>query len=208
MHAQQCRAHVPANIRSQTKKSTSIEAKVLSKRQFLSLSSTAALFLISNLNEHPKALASEEGGVNENGLLLVNHEGRLRKDGTVFDSTYGGNIVSTSGNSVSVRESVTQPVVINLNPNAIQPGQVKGLKRGLIGAKRGDKITIVVKPEDGFGSKSIISPLRVQVPADSELEYTVEVLRVSSTGIDDLFKGVSLCGVGVANKTTAGCSDL
>ena len=206
MHAQQCRAHVPANIRSQTKKSTSIEAKVLSKRQFLSLSSTAALFLISN--EHPRALASEEGGVNENGLLLVNYEGRLRKDGTVFDSTYGGNIVSTSGNSVSVRESVTQPVVINLNPNAIQPGQVKGLKRGLIGAKRGDKITIVVKPEDGFGSKSIISPLRVQVPADSELEYTVEVLRVSSTRIDDLFKGVSLCGVGVANKTTAGCSDL
>ena len=206
MHAQQCRAHVPANIRSQTKKSTSIEAKVLSKRQFLSLSSTAALFLISN--EHPRALASEEGGVNENGLLLVNYEGRLRKDGTVFDSTYGGNIVSTSGNSVSVRESVTQPVVINLNPNAIQPGQVKGLKRGLIGAKRGDKITIVVKPEDGFGSKSIISPLRVQVPADSELEYTVEVLRVSRTGIDDLFKGVSLCGVGVANKTTAGCSDL
>ena len=206
MYAQQCRAHVPANIRSQTKKSTSIEAKVLSKRQFLSLSSTAALFLISN--EHPRALASEEGGVNENGLLLVNYEGRLRKDGTVFDSTYGGNIVSTSGNSVSVRESVTQPVVINLNPNAIQPGQVKGLKRGLIGAKRGDKITIVVKPEDGFGSKSIISPLRVQVPADSELEYTVEVLRVSSTGIDDLFKGVSLCGVGVANKTTAGCSDL
>ena len=206
MHAQQCRAHVPANIRSQTKKSTSVEAKVLSKRQLLSLSSTAALFLISN--EHPRALASEEGGVNENGLLLVNYEGRLRKDGTVFDSTYGGNIVSTSGNSVSVRESVTQPVVINLNPNAIQPGQVKGLKRGLIGAKRGDKITIVVKPEDGFGSKSIISPLRVQVPADSELEYTVEVLRVSSTGIDDLFKGVSLCGVGVANKTTAGCSDL
>ena len=206
MHAQQCRAHVPANIHSQTKKSTSIEAKVLSKRQFLSLSSTAALFLISN--EHPRALASEEGGVNENGLLLVNYEGRLRKDGTVFDSTYGGNIVSTSGNSVSVRESVTQPVVINLNPNAIQPGQVKGLKRGLIGAKRGDKITIVVKPEDGFGSKSIISPLRVQVPADSELEYTVEVLRVSSTRIDDLFKGVSLCGVGVANKTTAGCSDL
>ena len=206
MHAQQCRAHVPANIRSQTKKSTSVEAKVLSKRQFLSLSSTAALFLISN--EHPRALASEEGGVNENGLLLVNYEGRLRKDGTVFDSTYGGNIVSTSGNSVSVRESVTQPVVINLNPNAIQPGQVKGLKRGLIGAKRGDKITIVVKPEDGFGSKSIIFPLRVQVPADSELEYTVEVLRVSSTGIDDLFKGVSLCGVGVANKTTAGCSDL
>ena len=46
------------------------------------------------------------------------------------------------------------------------------------------------------------------MPADSELEYTVEVLRVSSTGIDDLFKGVSLCGVGVANKTTAGCSDL
>ena len=191
MHAQQCRAHVPANIRSQTKKSTSIEAKVLSKRQFLSLSSTAALFLISN--EHPRALASEEGGVNENGLLLVNYEGRLRKDGTVFDSTYGGNIVSTSGNSVSVRESVTQPVVINLNPIRDTTRTGKRIEERSHRREERDKITIVVKPEDGFGSKSIISPLRVQVPADSELEYTVEVLRVSSTGIDDLFKGVSLC---------------
>lgn len=130
------------------------------------------------------------------------------KDGTVFDSTYGGLIRSTSGTSVSVRESETQPVVINLNANAIQPGQVKGLKRGLLGAKRGEKREIAVKPEDGFGSSEIVSPLRVVVPAESELFYTVEVLRVSNAGVDALFKGVSLCGVGVANKTTAGCGDI
>ncbi|CAL6395652.1 unnamed protein product [Bathycoccus prasinos] len=145
--------------------------------------------------------------VSENGLLLVNYVGKL-KDGTVFDTTYGGEIVSTSENSVSVRESETQPVVINLAANAVQPGQVKGLKRGLIGAKRGETREIMVKAEDGFGSSSVVSPLRVRVPAESELFYTVEVLRVSNTGVDDLFKGVSLCSVGVANKTTAGCSDL
>ncbi|CAL6400757.1 unnamed protein product [Bathycoccus prasinos] len=136
--------------------------------------------------------------VSENGLLLVNYVGKL-KDGTVFDTTYGGEIVSTSENSVSVRESETQPVVINLSANAVQPGQVKGLKRGLIGAKRGETKEIM---------SSVVSPLRVLVPAESELFYTVEVLRVSNTGVDDLFKGVSLCSVGVANKTTAGCSDL
>lgn len=140
-------------------------------------------------------------------MLLVNYVGRL-KDGTVFDSTYGGLIRSTSGASVSVRESETQPVVISLNANAIQPGQVKGLKRGLLGAKRGEKREIAVKPEDGFGSSEIVSPLRVVVPAESELFYTVEVLRVSNAGVDALFKGVSLCGVGVANKTTAGCGDI
>lgn len=145
--------------------------------------------------------------MSENGLLLVNYVGKL-KDGTVFDTTYGGEIVSTSENSVSVRESETQPVVINLAANAVQPGQVKGLKRGLIGAKRGETREIMVKAEDGFGSSSVVSPLRVLVPAESELFYTVEVLRVSNTGVDDLFKGVSLCSVGVANKTTAGCSDL
>jgi FKBP-type peptidyl-prolyl cis-trans isomerase len=189
------------------------------RRQFLSssASSSAALFLFlatttttTTTSFPPNAEASssdEKEGVSENGLLLVNYVGKL-KDGTVFDTTYGGEIVSTSENSVSVRESETQPVVINLAANAVQPGQVKGLKRGLIGAKRGETREIMVKAEDGFGSSSVVSPLRVLVPAESELFYTVEVLRVSNTGVDDLFKGVSLCSVGVANKTTAGCSDL
>ncbi|CAL6398522.1 unnamed protein product [Bathycoccus prasinos] len=159
-----------------------------------------------NIRARPSS-SDEKEGVSENGLLLVNYVGKL-KDGTVFDTTYGGEIVSTSENSVSVRESETQPVVINLSANAVQPGQVKGLKRGLIGAKRGETKEIMVKAEDGFGSSSVVSPLRVLVPAESELFYTVEVLRVSNTGVDDLFKGVSLCSVGVANKTTAGCSDL
>jgi len=183
------------------------------RRQFLSSSassSTAALFLFlattTTTSFPPNAFSCDEG-VSENGLLLVNYVGKL-KDGTVFDTTYGGEIVSTSENSVSVRESETQPVVINLAANAVQPGQVKGLKRGLIGAKRGETREIMVKAEDGFGSSSVVSPLRVRVPAESELFYTVEVLRVSNTGVDDLFKGVSLCSVGVANKTTAGCSDL
>ncbi|CAL6390718.1 unnamed protein product [Bathycoccus prasinos] len=159
-----------------------------------------------NIRARPSS-SDEKEGVSENGLLLVNYVGKL-KDGTVFDTTYGGEIVSTSENSVSVRESETQPVVINLSANAVQPGQVKGLKRGLIGAKRGETKEIMVKAEEGFGSSSVVSPLRVLVPAESELFYTVEVLRVSNTGVDDLFKGVSLCSVGVANKTTAGCSDL
>jgi len=186
------------------------------RRQFLSASQAACAFLFLPPREESKANALEEvkdkeedkeEEVRENGLLLVNYEGRL-KDGTVFDSTYGGLIRSTSGASVSVRESETQPVVISLNANAIQPGQVKGLKRGLLGAKRGEKREIAVKPEDGFGSSEIVSPLRVVVPAESELFYTVEVLRVSNAGVDALFKGVSLCGVGVANKTTAGCGDI
>lgn len=185
------------------------------RRQFLSASQAACAFLFlppreesaNALEEVKDKEEDKEEEVRENGLLLVNYEGRL-KDGTVFDSTYGGLIRSTSGASVSVRESETQPVVINLNANAIQPGQVKGLKRGLLGAKRGEKREIAVKPEDGFGSSEIVSPLRVVVPAESELFYTVEVLRVSNAGVDALFKGVSLCGVGVANKTTAGCGDI
>jgi len=185
------------------------------RRQFLSASQAACAFLFlppreesaNALEEVKDKEEDKEEEVRENGLLLVNYEGRL-KDGTVFDSTYGGLIRSTSGASVSVRESETQPVVISLNANAIQPGQVKGLKRGLLGAKRGEKREIAVKPEDGFGSSEIVSPLRVVVPAESELFYTVEVLRVSNAGVDALFKGVSLCGVGVANKTTAGCGDI
>ena len=198
-------------------KVTVVQNTKKNRRQFLSSSassSSVALFLFlattttTSFPQNAEASSSDEKeGVSENGLLLVNYVGKL-KDGTVFDTTYGGEIVSTSENSVSVRESETQPVVINLAANAVQPGQVKGLKRGLIGAKRGETREIMVKAEDGFGSSSVVSPLRVRVPAESELFYTVEVLRVSNTGVDDLFKGVSLCSVGVANKTTAGCSDL
>jgi FKBP-type peptidyl-prolyl cis-trans isomerase len=196
--------------RTKSKKSVAAAARQ-NRRQFLSASQAACAFLFLLRREESANALEEvedrEEEVRENGLLLVNYVGRL-KDGTVFDSTYGGLIRSTSGASVSVRESETQPVVISLNANAIQPGQVKGLKRGLLGAKRGEKREIAVKPEDGFGSSEIVSPLRVVVPAESELFYTVEVLRVSNAGVDALFKGVSLCGVGVANKTTAGCGDI
>lgn len=213
-HAAACCCWAQQGVRTPNKV-TVVQNTKKNRRQFLSSSassSSVALFLFlattTTTSFPPNAEASdEEKGVSENGLLLVNYVGKL-KDGTVFDTTYGGEIVSTSENSVSVRESETQPVVINLAANAVQPGQVKGLKRGLIGAKRGETKEIMVKAEDGFGSSSVVSPLRVRVPAESELFYTVEVLRVSNTGVDDLFKGVSLCSVGVANKTTAGCSDL
>jgi FKBP-type peptidyl-prolyl cis-trans isomerase len=214
-HAAACCCRAQQGVRTPNKV-TVVQNTKKNRRQFLSSSassSSVALFLFlatttTTTSFPPNAEASdEEKGVSENGLLLVNYVGKL-KDGTVFDTTYGGEIVSTSENSVSVRESETQPVVINLAANAVQPGQVKGLKRGLIGAKRGETREIMVKAEDGFGSSSVVSPLRVRVPAESELFYTVEVLRVSNTGVDDLFKGVSLCSVGVANKTTAGCSDL
>ena len=199
------------NNRTKSKKSVAAAAARQNRRQFLSASQAACAFLFLLRREESANALEEvedrEEEVRENGLLLVNYVGRL-KDGTVFDSTYGGLIRSTSGASVSVRESETQPVVISLNANAIQPGQVKGLKRGLLGAKRGEKREIAVKPEEGFGSSEIVSPLRVVVPAESELFYTVEVLRVSNAGVDALFKGVSLCGVGVANKTTAGCGDI
>ena len=213
-HAAACCCWAQQGVRTPNKV-TVVQNTKKNRREFLSSSassSSVALFLFlattTTTSFPPNAEASdEEKGVSENGLLLVNYVGKL-KDGTVFDTTYGGEIVSTSENSVSVRESETQPVVINLAANAVQPGQVKGLKRGLIGAKRGETREIMVKAEDGFGSSSVVSPLRVLVPAESELFYTVEVLRVSNTGVDDLFKGVSLCSVGVANKTTAGCSDL
>ena len=213
-HAAACCCWAQQGVRTPNKV-TVVQNTKKNRREFLSSSassSSVALFLFlattTTTSFPPNAEASdEEKGVSENGLLLVNYVGKL-KDGTVFDTTYGGEIVSTSENSVSVRESETQPVVINLAANAVQPGQVKGLKRGLIGAKRGETKEIMVKAEDGFGSSSVVSPLRVRVPAESELFYTVEVLRVSNTGVDDLFKGVSLCSVGVANKTTAGCSDL
>ena len=199
-HAAACCCRAQHVVRAPNKV-TVVQNTKKNRRQFLSSSassSTAALFLFlattTTTSFPPNAEASssdEKEGVSENGLLLVNYVGKL-KDGTVFDTTYGGEIVSTSENSVSVRESETQPVVINLSANAVQPGQVKGLKRGLIGAKRGETKEIMVKAEDGFGSSSVVSPLRVLVPA-STIYFTPWRCSAYRTPASTIYSKASRC---------------
>ena len=44
-----------------------------------------------------------------------------------------------------------------------------------------------------------------EVPGGSTLSYSVKLLRLSRTGPDELYKGISFCGKGGAGAQAAGC---
>lgn len=142
-------------------------------------------------------------------LVLVEYQGTL-SDGTVFDTTLGGMVFATNSagvGSVSIDKAARRPAVIRLDVGNPVPGVPPGLIKGIEGMRVGGKRTFEVPPELGFGSSAVRSPYAT-VPADSTLTYEVTLLRLSSTGPDALFKGVSRCGLGGANTINDGCGQI
>lgn len=142
-------------------------------------------------------------------LVLVEYQGKL-SDGTVFDTTLGGMVFATNSagvGSVSIDKAAKRPAVIRLDVGNPVPGIPPGLIKGIEGMRVGGKRTFEVPPELGFGSSAVRSPYAT-VPADSTLTYEVTLLRLSSTGPDALFKGVSRCGLGGANTINDGCGQI
>ena len=142
-------------------------------------------------------------------LVLVEYQGTL-SDGTVFDTTLGGMVFATNSagvGSVSIDKAAKRPAVIRLDVGNPVPGVPPGLIKGIEGMRVGGKRTFEVPPELGFGSSAVRSPYAT-VPADSTLTYEVTLLRLSSTGPDALFKGVSRCGLGGANTINDGCGEI
>lgn len=146
--------------------------------------------------------------VAEGDLVLAHWVGRLQETGTVFDSTRGGAPVRTNGlTSVSITPAPSVPRAINLRAGDVQPGVCQGLRLALLGMRVGGKRTVSFGPELGFGATPVAAPMAI-VPAGSKLVYDIELLRVSSLGPDELFKGIAQCGVGGAGAQSAGCADV
>ena len=146
--------------------------------------------------------------VAEGDLVLAHWVGRQSATGTAFDSTRGGAPVRTNGvNNVSITAAASVPRVVNLRAGDVQPGVCPGLRLALLGMRVGGKRTVSFGPELGFGASAVAAPLGT-VPGGSALTYEIELLRVSTTGPDELFKGISQCGVGGAGAQSAGCADI
>ena len=143
----------------------------------------------------------------EGDLLLVHYKGTLLASGETFDSTLGGAVVRTSGTSASVQPAPAVPRAISLRAGDVQPGVCDGLKAALLGMRVGGTRTVTVPPELGFGQAQVAAPYAV-VPPGSTLRYEVQVLRLSSSGPDALFAGVSQCSVGGAGAQMAGCDAI
>jgi len=139
-------------------------------------------------------------------LVLVAYRGELL-DGTTFDSTLGGYITRSSESSASVVPAAAVPRAVSLRPGDVQPGICDGLRQALLGMRVGGTRTVSVPPSLGFGSTTVLAPV-APVPANSTLRYTVTLLRLSRSGPDALFAGISQCGVGGAGAQSAGCDNV
>ena len=100
--------------------------------------------------------AAEAGDV-----IVINYSGKLA-DGTEFDSSY------TRG----------QPFVFQVGVGQVIPGW----DEGLIGAKRGDKKTLTINSDKGYGDQEIKDAKgKIIIPKNSTLIFDVEVVDVISS---------------------------
>ena len=139
-------------------------------------------------------------------LVLVAYRALVQESGRVFDTTYGGMPVRTNGVQFTIEDAPLVPRILLLRPDPV-PGVPAGLKQGVLGMRVGGKRKFAVPPELGFGNQPVLAPFG-DVPASSTLIYEVELLRLSSTGPDELMKGVSQCGLGGAGAQFDGCADI
>lgn len=89
-------------------------------------------------------------------ILIVNYTGRL-VDGTVFDS------------NVDPKFGHVEPFKFILGAGYV----IKGWDDGLVGMKVGEKKTLTIPPELGYGDQSIGT-----IPANSTLVFDIELLSI------------------------------
>ena len=71
----------------------------------------------------------------------------------------------------------------------------------------GGKRRISLPPALGFGGQPVQAPFG-DVPSGATVEYEVLLLRQTSLGPDELMKGITRCGRGVAAAQSEGCKDI
>lgn len=93
-------------------------------------------------------------------IIVINYSGKLA-DGTEFDSSYKRG----------------QPFVFQVGIGQV----IAGWDEGLIGVKRGDKKTLTITPDKGYGDKDVKGQDgKVVIPKNSTLTFDVEVVEVIS----------------------------
>ena len=93
-------------------------------------------------------------------VIVINYLGKLA-NGTEFDSSYKRG----------------QPFVFQVGVGQV----IKGWDEGLIGAKRGDKKTLTITPDKGYGIEDVKGQDgKVIIPKNSTLIFDVEVVEIIS----------------------------
>jgi FKBP-type peptidyl-prolyl cis-trans isomerase len=117
----------------------------------------------TNIGESNNTSKDNMEKVSKNGLsaqagdiLVMNYTGRLT-DGTVFDS------------NVDPKFSHVEPFEFTLGAGQV----IKGWDEGLLGMKVGEKKTLTITPDKGYGDRAI-----GLIPANSTLIFDVELVAI------------------------------
>ena len=106
--------------------------------------------------EMEKTTNSLAGEAKNGDVLVMNYTGRLT-NGTVFDS------------NVDPKFGHVEPFKFTLGAGQV----IKGWDEGLLGMKIGEKKTLTIPPEKGYGDRAVSS-----IPANSTLVFDVELVRI------------------------------
>ena len=110
------------------------------------------------VNTTPSA-APANTGAKVGDMVTVNYTGKLT-NGTVFDS------------NVDPKFGHVQPFQFNLGAGQV----IVGWDKGIVGMKVGDKKTLVIPPEEGYGATGAGGV----IPPNATLTFDVEVLKITS----------------------------
>ncbi len=93
-------------------------------------------------------------------VIVINYSGKFT-NGTEFDSSYKRG----------------QPLVFQIGVGQV----IKGWDEGLLGVKKGDKKTLTITPDKGYGSEDVKDQAgKVVIPKNSTLIFDVEIVEVIS----------------------------
>ena len=154
------------------------DAKMISRRAVAALAvGAAALHPLPARAEDIKIVSDKEGfgtkAAKTGDLLLVNYVATIG-DGTMVDTTLGGEKFFTNGTQQSVQPAAARPVIVKVNDLITPvPGQPKGLKIGVEGMRVGGVRTFEV-PECFGPSGAVWSPYAL-IPGGATLLFDVEV---------------------------------
>jgi len=107
-------------------------------------------------NEMEKTTNSLAEEAKNGDVLVMNYTGRLT-NGTVFDS------------NVDPKFGHVEPFKFTLGAGQV----IKGWDEGLLGMKIGEKKTLTIPPEKGYGDRAVGS-----IPANSTLVFDVELVGI------------------------------
>jgi FKBP-type peptidyl-prolyl cis-trans isomerase len=111
----------------------------------------------TNTTEPTNTSQNNMDKISKNGdVLVMNYTGRLT-DGTVFDS------------NVDPKFKHVEPFKFTLGAGQV----IKGWDEGLVGMKVGEKKTLTITPDKGYGAQAV-GP----IPANSTLIFDVEVVGI------------------------------